>query len=916
MENKQRLQRIDALFDALLDEPVDQRQAVLSQLGQEDPRLAEAVLRLLNAAGEAGDLSLKGSLREDALGERLDPDLALLGERIGAFELVELIGRGGMGRVYRAERRDGRFEQTVAIKLVDTGNFASAGVRERFIREQQTLARLNHPGIAGLLDGGVTDQGRAYFVMEHIDGEPIDRYCQERRLGLHARIRLLCEVIEAVHYAHRNLVVHRDLKPSNILVDTSGRVKLLDFGIAKVLEEDAATNLQTQGNDAWMTAYYAAPEQLRGEAITVATDIYQLGNLAYELLAQQRPYADLESSPAKLIEAKLRTRPKLLSQCAPATRRRPLRGDVDAIVLRCLRPEPDLRYGTAREVADDLRAFIQHRPVRARRGRWSYAMGKFLRRNWLAASTASLMVGVLIVALLVTLQQTQVARSERDRAQFEASRNVVVRDHMVTLFRDAANRAATPGEVRASDLVPKAAERLEQEYADDPALRLSVLFALAELALVLNDYETGAPLMRQARDLATQLNEPLLEAKANYELGQSLVRQGDLDLSWDALDSAMAFWQTEPAEYGTEIAQTLMIQGQVLRHRGELDEAGELLEQALAKQVEAAGPDEHDTAIVHNNLANYFNLTGQFDAAEAQFQKAYNIWQQQDRLATLDGANLLNNMATLHHRRGELLAAVERYEEALTLRRQLFAPSAALGGLLTNYGAAMLALDRLDQADSLLHEAHELNLNFAGEASLATASSAYRLAEFYSLRRQPLVAEGLYQQAWDAFAERFGESHFYPARVQLAWARHYFRSEQWSRARERLALALEPLQQGGALASQELALAWMLSARLAMADPVGSEPDAAEGIERAGELLREALPQQHWRLAHWRWLQALMQVQAGEWPADAEPIRLAREQLAAALGGEHRLIVDLSALTQRLSAASGQQDANASPAAS
>ena len=900
MDASERFRRIDQLFDQLLDEPPAERELRLQALAEDDPELIDAVRRLLDSVETGESVEMNHGLRDQALGSALDPAEAMIGERIGAFELVELIGRGGMGRVYRAERRDGRFEQTVAIKLIDGPDFAQPAVRERFFREQQTLARLNHPGIAGLLDGGLSGDGCAYIIMEYVDGDPIDRYCEKHQLALEQRIKLLIAVVEAVQYAHRNLIVHRDLKPSNIMVDGSGKVKLLDFGIAKALQDEGAACLQTRGEDAWMTAAYAAPEQLRGEAITAATDIYQLGNLAYELLVQQRPYADVESSPARLIDSKLRTRPRPPSHCAPEAFRKPLRGDLDAIVLKALRPEPDLRYGTARELANDFQAFLGHRPVVARRGVWAYALGKFVRRNWVAVSIGCVVAVSLMTALGITLHQVQVATSERDRARFESQRNQVVREHLVHLFRDAAGRAQDPQDVTARDLLETASLRVDDEFADDPQLRLSVLFALAELGLVLNDYRAAIPMMEDARTLAGVVGDRLTEAKASFELGQALVRRGEAEQAAVYLDQAEAFFRREPGENATDLAQTLMVRGQVLRHLGDMQTAEAVLQEALAMQLAGAGPDHSDTAIVHNNVANFYNLTGRFDLAHEHFSEAYRIWEGQNRLTTLDGANLLNNMATLHHRRGELQAAVQRYRQALELRRELFAPSAALGGLLTNYGGALLELDRREQADELLHEAHSLNHEYAGDDSLATASSAFRLADLYSLQGERNVPLGLYDEAIGIFAERFGDEHFYTARMRLAKARHWYRFGEPERSETLIEKAIPPLTQAGAIVQTDLVLAYVLRTQLALDRSSFDQADAA--LQEAQQLLANALPEDHWRQAQLGWLAVIVQhAMHGSVPKEAD-WQPHRAQLLAALGPEHRLIQQLEERTAKLAA--------------
>ena len=421
-------QQIDALLARILDEPPADRTGFLEQACGEDRELFDAVKRLLGYA-EAPDAELNtggglsgamwAELVESAVGEGAAPGA------IGAYRVVREIGRGGMAVVYLAERADADFEHRVAIKVIHAG-LGSVTVLNRFSQERKILASLNHTAIAKLFDGGSTDDGRPYFAMELVEGHPIDRYCDVEQLSLAGRLRLFLKVADAVQYAHRNLVVHRDLKPSNILVTHDGQVKLLDFGIAKLLDPDAQEHSFTLLSALPMTPQCASPEQIRGEPVTTATDIYQLGLLLYQLLTGRYPYrvdATDRGSLAKAICEQEPTRPSTVASSIDPTDDSPpqarvenltgqrLKGDLDSIVLMALRKEPDRRYGSVEQFAKDLRNYLDGHPVSARADTLGYRAGKFARRHRFGLGAAVVVVLTLIGGIVATLHQAQ--RAER-----------------------------------------------------------------------------------------------------------------------------------------------------------------------------------------------------------------------------------------------------------------------------------------------------------------------------------------------------------------------------------------------------------------------------------------------------------------------------------------------------------------------
>ena len=418
-------QALSPYLDRALAMAEDERGAWLSSLGERDPALAAQLAALLS---EHRVLAQEGFLENRRLA--LPNPTGLAGQTLGPYTLISQIGQGGMGSVWLARRSDGRFERQAAVKFV---NIALAGraTEERFKREGSILGRLTHPHIADLLDAGVSSDGQPYLILEYVDGEAIDRYCDEHKLDIDARVRLFLDVLAAVAHAHANLIVHRDIKPSNVLVTTSGEVKLLDFGIAKLLEDEgssaAATQLTLEGGGA-LTPQFAAPEQVTGGAVTTATDVYALGVLLYLLLTGQHPAGPGPHSPARLVKAITETEPLRPSDTTSSANaesiaekrattadklQRQLRGDLDTIVAKALKKNPQERYSSVTGFADDLHRYLKHEPISARPDALAYRTAKFLRRNrtvvTLTAAAVVLVIGSLSTGLYVANRQRKIA---------------------------------------------------------------------------------------------------------------------------------------------------------------------------------------------------------------------------------------------------------------------------------------------------------------------------------------------------------------------------------------------------------------------------------------------------------------------------------------------------------------------------
>ncbi|MEO0557098.1 MAG: protein kinase [Bacteroidota bacterium] len=530
---------VRSIFEQAADRPRDEREALLAEACADDVALRREVDSLLSAHDDETPF-LDDALATAAWRLLDEPEAEQVGLRIGPYKLLREVGRGGMGLVYLAERDDGQFEQRVAVKLVRQGHLRHDLVR-RFHHERRVLATLQHEGIARLLDGGVTNplpgapDGLPYLVMEYVEGEPITTYCDRHDLGIRERLELFREVCAAVRYAHQNLVVHRDLKPSNILVEDQGggathhparrnreaqdrpeasptrrpRVKLLDFGIAKLLDApDADPVLTARTGLRALTPTYAAPEQIRHQPVTPAADVYALGVLLFELLASTRPYDVTDLSPSEVERVVCETEPPRVSDSAPPKRQRTLRGDLDTIVAKALRKEPERRYALAADLDEDIRRYLAQLPIRARPDTATYRASRFVRRHAVGVGATVLLVLTLLGGLLATARQARIA-DERTREVRQLAGTLLFEVH--DAIRD------LPGATRAREtLISNALAYLDglwQDRPNDPDLQHELADAYAQIAQIqghpyttnLGDLDGAERSYRRALDLRLAL---------------------------------------------------------------------------------------------------------------------------------------------------------------------------------------------------------------------------------------------------------------------------------------------------------------------------------------------------------------------------------------------------------------------------
>jgi tetratricopeptide (TPR) repeat protein/tRNA A-37 threonylcarbamoyl transferase component Bud32 len=675
--------RVKTVLLEVMGQPPAERARVLDRLCGADEALRAEVQSLLAQEGPAtGDLqpTLPASLPlADPPAERREEDAPLANRRIGPYRIERELGRGGMGAVYLAVRADDAYHKRVAIKLMG-GGVPSEESRARFRSERHILAALTHPNIAALLDGGSTDGGEPYVVMEYVEGRPIDEYCRAGGLSVEARLRLFRDVCAAVQYAHGFLVVHRDIKPGNILVTPEGTPKLLDFGIAKLLDPALVpyTLAQTASSVRVLTPAYASPEQIRGEAVTTATDVYSLGVLLYELLTGERPYTVTSERPGELEEAVLKQeppRPSSVASRARGGRRRRLPRDLDTIVLKALRKEPAQRYASVDQLSEDVRRHLEGLPIRARPDTWRYRAGKFAGRHRLGVAVATLFVLLLATfAGTMFVQARRIAR-ERDAAQRERARAEQVAAFLVDIFK-ASDPAEARGEtITARELLDRGAERIERELGGEPETRATLEDAIGQVYMSLGLYPEAETLLSRALESQQSLHteESAEVADALFSLGQLRRVQGDLESAESLFRQALGIRRQVLGENDVAVAEVLSDLGSVLR-RTDLDAAEAAHRQALAIRRERLPPDHPDISDSINNLALVLDNMGRYAEAEPLFRELV----ERDRRDFGEDhpyfATTLNNL-------GMLLNSMGKYEEAkamvtrgLEIRREILGP--------------------------------------------------------------------------------------------------------------------------------------------------------------------------------------------------------------------------------------------------
>jgi serine/threonine-protein kinase len=780
-------------------------------------------------------------------------------ERFGPYRILRSLGQGGMGEVFLAERADDQYRQLVAIKLVRRG-LVSKAMQNRLRLERQILATLDHPNIARLLDGGTTADGVPYIIMEYIDGEPIDVYCDRNGLSLAERLRLFMTVCAAVHRAHQNLIVHRDLKPSNILVTKNGEPKLLDFGIAKLLDERERmhTIALTQIDMRVMTPDHASPEQVLGQAITTASDIYVLGVLLYELLSGCKPFvmtgnrlAELEHAicekdptpPSVAIGFLAKSNPAQAESIARARGtsvaklRRELAGDLDNIVLMAMRKEPERRYSSAERLAADVNRHLQALPVVARPAEWTYRAGKFVRRNALLVGLSSVLLVALIAFSVVTYVQSQrvkherdVANAERERAQLQQQRAEAVSSFLIDSFKVSDPSYARGKEITAREILDNGAARIQTGLSKQPDLQATLLDTIGNVYLNLGMPGAALPLVERGLEIRRSLYgaEHTEVARSLGTLNRVLEAEGEFDRAEALARQALAMNEKLNGAESLEAADSWCQLGLVLYSRYQLQEAEKAFETCLRIRVTRLGKDSDLVAAPLDSLALIALDRRDYETAERLYRQAIEI---DGRVHGEDHPQYIrhvHNLALALRDRGDTTEAEALFRQAIERWQRVLGPEhpETISGML-NLGQLLMDRGDLDAAQKIFEDVLAKDRKVTGARSDRVGYDLTRLARVAFLRRDFDASRKLYSEALAVYKASLAPTHPYIGAAEFMLGRTFIQLNKPIEAERSLRTALDlmstnlgPTSTWAALCRLALAKVSMMQGRYADAEPV------------------------------------------------------------------------------------------------
>ena len=759
-----------------------ERSRWLSALRSESPTLAGHLASLLH---DHRALAEAGFLEKSAVG--LPGESTLAGQTLGVYTLLSQIGQGGMGSVWLAERNDGRFERRVAVKFLNLALVGRAG-EERFKREGRILAFLVHPHIAELVDAGVSQAGQPYLVLEHIEGDHIDLYCDRHRLGVEARLRLFLDVLGAVAKAHASLIVHRDLKASNVLVRNDGQVKLLDFGIAKLLEgegQGGEAQITVEGARA-MTPEYAAPEQLRGEAVTTATDVYALGVLFYVLLTGQHPAGAGPHTPADLVKAVIDTEPARPSEIVVRSRtnaditttnaanrsttpdrlRRLLRGDLDTIIAKALKKDPSERYPSVTALADDLRRYLRNQPISARPDTVTYRAAKFVRRNRPAVALALLAVVATAAGVVGTVMQARTARAQRDFALGRVGRGEALNDFHQFLLSDAAP-SGKPFTV--NELLGRAEHIVERQHAANDPNRVTLMIAIGRQYMEQDEGSSARRVLEEAYKLSRGLSDPSLRAGASCTLAAQLARDEELSRAETLYLEGLRELPKGP-QFTLERVDCLHNGSEIAQQRGDIGEG--ITRAQAAQRVLQQSPFDSEALELHRwtDLAMAYNSAGKDLEAVAAFERAGALLSSLGRDDTQTAVTLFNNWAIELDQLGRPIDAERMYRRAIDISRAGQSEDTVSPMVLNNYAKTLRELGRTKEAEDYAGRAYAKAQRVGHQ--LVINQSLLERARIYTARHNPTRAAAMLAEVEPRLQKNLPPGHYAFATLASAKAQN------------------------------------------------------------------------------------------------------------------------------------------------
>jgi eukaryotic-like serine/threonine-protein kinase len=849
-------QDLEADLDRLLalDEKV--RESQLCTMAESDAARAAALRQwLADIAESEGLLELPPTRARQLL-----PD--------APWRLLRQIGSGGMGEVWLAERADGAFERQVAIKFLRADR---ASLGERLMRERELLARLHHPGIAMLLDGGVSAAGEPYLVTEWINGARLDDWVRAAQPDLDARVDVLRRITEAVGYAHANLIVHRDLKPANVMIDRDGAPHLLDFGIARLLGEADGF---TQTQDRALTPAFASPEQLLGQPITTRSDVYALGSLLYWLISARTPHDSEGLSLAELVKRVCEHDPPPPSALSKKMST-PRLADLDAIALKALARNPAARYPSADALANDLGRWREGETVSARLPTRVERVQRFVRRYRLVTALTTIIVLALSAGIAGTAWQARVAKSERDQAEQEAERNRLVRSFLMSVFRP---QGDDESRITPSELLDRAAREVQQQHFSDPNERALLLGALSEIQDSRNNPKAALALLDPLLAADAQRLSPQSRARALCSRGSAQRNTGEaLDAAVNSAREGMTLAESLQGSARDTLVSCLTVVGMIEADRGKFAEAIVVMERALSEASQLSGSQELNPviAVTAGLLGNAYLYSSRYDDAIGQYTRGIEMLKKLERFESNEGAIAVSSLATAFSGAGRLAEADEQFAKALKMIDRHAGRNISYAMALTNFADLKNQLEQGEAARELVDQAIAIQTpiigetgNVQGRALLVRGRAQLLLGNYQAAGADITRAETLISDA-------LGAKHFATGRAAEQRANLQMLLGQPSLARTSLDSALEKFRAAGPAGERALSQALSVDAELRMEQ--GDWSGAQRSIDQSRTLSKKLLPEKHFQLLWLDALQAALLLRQGQ----AEPGRL--EKAAAPL---------------------------------
>lgn len=771
--NQERLNKVKELFEEASKLSADKRELYLNQKCSDDPVLKKEIISLFHSLENSEDfLEEPLNIIEQNKISFIDP---FIGKQIGSYIIEGKAGSGGMGTVYTGKRNDKEFEQKVAIKILKHG-IASEYLLKRFQFERQTLANLQHPNIARLLDGGRTADGLPYLVMEYIDGIPITQYCVENKLSVLQSLNLFRDVCIAVQYAHQNLVIHRDIKPENILVTNDGIPKLLDFGIAKLINEDLvdySDGLTKTG--VWhLTPEYASPEQIKGEKITTATDVYSLGVLLYQILTGFQPYKITNNSPAsisKVITEEVIAKPsEKLKQTQNATfankillekKYKHIKGDLDNIVLKAMHKDPARRYVSVEQFSEDIRRHLIGLPVIAQKDTASYRLSKFIKRHIVGFTSSVAFIVLLIISLIVIAWQANIASKERDIAKLEAQKVEIVNNFLQEMLSSVDPNEVSK-DVKVYDVLKKASEDVGRNFASHPEIEALLRRTIGKTLISLSEYEEAKPHLIKSLELNNKVfgNNSYQSAESLLELALYFHWISNLSTADSLYKESIRIFRMNPNSPPRSVATVLNNYGTLLQDQSRFDESLKYFREAYDIFVKNYGSDDKDVASTSNNIAMSLEAVKDPDGALEYYNKSLEFYLKTYGPERPEVSTIYNNLSYIYISKNDFVTAESYFKRSLDLKIKTLGEKHSLVGLAyMNLGAIQYTTKKITEAEKNILESARIFEESLGKEHIWYALSDFWYAKILIEKKEYNRAEELINRALSVYKNNYDGEH-------------------------------------------------------------------------------------------------------------------------------------------------------------